>query len=234
MGSGFVIWAQLVARTGFVFPSQRPGLRRVAATNHAVWQAFQNNRPCSDNGLPRDFHARSHKNRSADPNAIAKNNRPSLKGKAFIAEIMVACAKECPLGDTAMRSDRDSIKAQQIDLLADPAMVSDFEPPWHGDVHSWSDYHALADACSENSQEPSFDAGWPRKRAEEENDFQNIPCRLDRPWTSSLKGSRNIEFIQADSGGHFWHMKWKLEVSSGRFKQLIQNGARKSYLLNNL
>lgn len=117
---------------------------------------------------------------------------------------MVARAKECPLGDTAMRSDRESSKAQQIDLLSDPAMVSDFEPPWHRDVYAWSNDHALADAPSENSQEPSFDAGWPRKRAEEENDFQHIPRRLDNPWRSSLKGSRNIEFIQADSSGHFF------------------------------
>lgn len=117
---------------------------------------------------------------------------------------MVAGAKESPLRDTRMASNPHLVIIQDENLLADPAMVSDFEPPWHHDVNAWSNDHALADVPSENSQEPSFDAGWPRKHAEEENDFQNIPCRLDNPWRSSLKGSRNIEFIQADSSCHFF------------------------------
>ena len=85
-------------------------------------------------------------------------------------------------------------------------MVADFEPPWHRDIHSRSDQHALADARPKGTQERRFDVGWPWNCAEEENDFQNIPRCLYKPWTSSLKGSRNIEFIQADSGGHFWEI----------------------------
>lgn len=84
---------------------------------------------------------------------------------------MVASAEESPLRDTAMRSDGDFVEAEQIDFLADPAVVADFEPPWHCDIHSRSNHHAPTDACSKGTQERPLDAGRPGPCTQKENDF---------------------------------------------------------------
>jgi hypothetical protein len=47
-------------------------------------------------------------------------------------------------------------KIQDENLLANPRVTSNLEPPRHVDIHPRLDNHALANLCAEDSQQSAF------------------------------------------------------------------------------
>ncbi len=126
--------------------------RRVSADKR-IWRNIRAN-DCArrhDGTFP-DFHTRQYDRAGRNPAPGADGNRPRYQIERLRPEIVGPSAEISSLRDAHIRLDYHGRQAENPDILPDPNVVADAQPPRKGDVRVLPDDHACANLSVESAQ----------------------------------------------------------------------------------
>lgn len=148
---------------------------RTPIGGHSFGDIPDHDRACSDHHIRPSRYSGTDERPCGNPAPVTYGDGRGDEIEGVFPMVVRSCAEKGPLGNAHMRTDFHPVETENENIVANPDMIADFQPPREGNIHPAADHHLPSHFRAEDAQHRHLHGGGQREPRGEQEAAHNPP-----------------------------------------------------------